>query len=182
MFSMSHCAPGDAYYLQETGIKSAAAGFGKAAFGLRGGFARANAGGADEQFGRDLQMLVQAANHLQRQRAASAQDLVDAGPAADDSRERFCIRPPLLQAKLDRLDGVLRINVKMSALIGLHQVDQNLQPVPFESAVASAPQALDFGERLVMVFPRYLIGSICIARRAGQVYGVLRPEDGRERA
>ena len=117
MFSMSHCAPGDAYYLQETGIKSAAAGFGKAAFGLRGGFARANAGGADEQFGRDLQMLVQAANHLQRQWAASAQDLVDAGPAADDSRERFCIRPPLLQAKLDRLDGVLRIDVKMSALI-----------------------------------------------------------------
>ena len=71
--------------------------------------------GAGQNFGRDMESLVQSADHGERQGAIPAQHFVDPGAAADDADERLLVPALLFEAELDGLDGIRRIDGKWGA-------------------------------------------------------------------
>jgi hypothetical protein len=60
----------------------------------------------DQNIGRDLQFLIQLANHIQGQWPISSHDLINPGPLSDDSDEGPKSFPGLLQPEFDGVDGV----------------------------------------------------------------------------
>src|SRR5215469_4498631 len=77
----------------------------------------------------------------------TAKHLVDSRAVADHANQRLLVRAPLLQAELDRLDGIRSSDGEMRLLVGLDQGRQYLQSISSRGSLGCSPKALDFAER-----------------------------------
>src|SRR6185312_3664350 len=99
----------------------------------------------------DSKLVVQSANHIDRQAALAIEHLRDTGPSTQDLFQVFACQPLLFHPKLDRLDWVRRVHRIVLGLVGLDESRKDVEAVAFGRAGLCAPELFDLCERVLVV-------------------------------
>jgi hypothetical protein len=94
---------------------------------------------SDEDFGRDAEAMMEAANHREPEGALTVHHFVHPAAPADHADQRMGVQPLLLEAKANRLDRIGWIDRKVLAFVRLGEGGQNVEPVAVGSTFPGSP-------------------------------------------
>src|ERR1700735_773032 len=106
---------------------------------------------ADQDFGWDVEFLMEIANHIEGEWALALHNLINARALSNDSDQGASVFALLFQSKLDRLDGAWEVDGIVPAFVSLDERSQDVQLIASRGPFRRIPQPFDPAQRTLVI-------------------------------